>query len=505
MAIFEVLLNTATDAFLKHACLAYTPDDGPARVQMARTMLANDPTIAGADIYTAAASGHVAATRDFLDADPALVGKRGGPMDWEPLLYLAFSRVNCSLPGFDSLEVARLLLGRGADPNAHYLWDGTYRFTALTGAFGEGEQGPENQPPHRHCLELAELLLQAGADPNDGQALYNRMFTPGHECLDLLLRYGLQAHHKINWKTEKSMRTLDFQLLWACRNQREARADVLLVHGADANISDAEGIAVYRHAVRSGDEAMAALLLRHGAREDLLPVDRLLAACLANDRASAERLLAGHPELAAGLAPQDAAGLHLAAGRGNLDAVVLMLDLGFPIDQLEYQGNHATALHHAACNGHLEIVRLLTGRGADVRLRDRSYTATALGWADHFGHSRVIDHLLNCDIDIFDAIWFGTPEQVAGILEREPDAVRALLPDAGEALRPGAAHAPYWLTALHLAASQGRLAAAEILLMRGADPNGSPQQKRSPLALSEAHGHADMAELLRRHGAIGGT
>ena len=70
---------------------------------------------------------------------------------------------------------ARLLLSHGADPNAGFLWGATYAFTALTGAFGEGEDGI-NQLPHPQCDALATLLLESGADPNDGQALYNRHF-----------------------------------------------------------------------------------------------------------------------------------------------------------------------------------------------------------------------------------------------------------------------------------------------------------------------------------------
>ena len=64
-------------------------------------------------------------------------------------------------------------------------------FTVLTGLFGNGEQGSVNDPPHPHAIRLATLLLDAGADPNDGQTLYNRMFSSADDHLELLLRYGL--------------------------------------------------------------------------------------------------------------------------------------------------------------------------------------------------------------------------------------------------------------------------------------------------------------------------
>jgi hypothetical protein len=86
---------------------------------------------------------------------------------------------------------AGLLLDAGADPDAGYAWHGlTPPFTALTGCFGEGEQGPRRQPRHPRSIELARLLLDAGADPNDGQTLYNRMFFPATTTSSCCSRTG---------------------------------------------------------------------------------------------------------------------------------------------------------------------------------------------------------------------------------------------------------------------------------------------------------------------------
>jgi hypothetical protein len=107
-------------------------------------------------------------------------------------MYLAYARHDPAIGEDTVLGAARLLLDAGADPDAGYLWHGLLTpFTVLTGAFGEGERGPEAQPRHRHWRALARLLLEAGAEPNDGQALYNRMFLPDNDHLELLLEFGL--------------------------------------------------------------------------------------------------------------------------------------------------------------------------------------------------------------------------------------------------------------------------------------------------------------------------
>lgn len=99
-------------------------------------MLRGDSSLAGHSIHTAAAVGDVAAAERMLRADRSLASATGGPFRWEPLMYVAYSRLVTNGPRHSHVAVTRLLIEYGADPNAGYLWDGVNLFTALTGAFG---------------------------------------------------------------------------------------------------------------------------------------------------------------------------------------------------------------------------------------------------------------------------------------------------------------------------------------------------------------------------------
>ena len=182
--------------FLRLACITYFDGDHPSRRVRARQLLAEKPHLAKANIYTAAAVGDVAAVADFL-AKGADVHAKGGPFDWEPLLYAAYSRLDSEAEEHSTLEAARLLLEAWRRPERGLpvgRGDVSVSLTALTGVLGLGEddvgrgEGPLWQPPHQHWVEFARLLLEAGADPNDNQGLYNRMQYPERRALEAALR-----------------------------------------------------------------------------------------------------------------------------------------------------------------------------------------------------------------------------------------------------------------------------------------------------------------------------
>ena len=119
------------------------------------------------------------------------------------------------------------------------------------------------------------------------------------------------------------------------------------------------------------------------------PVDGFLLACLLGDRDAVDaareadpdvlhRTLASHPDL-----------MVEAAATARWDAVPLLIELGFPVNG----STGRSALHHAAADGNLELVRLLIDHGADVEAIDPIFKVKPVEWARFFSRSEVVDHL----------------------------------------------------------------------------------------------------------------
>ncbi len=394
------------DEFLRLACLSYENDDQPERRRRARALLSERPDLTDDDIFVAAAAADVDAVRRLLAVDPAAARREGGPYRWTPLLYLAYARHDPDISRDAVLTAARLLLDAGADVDAGYLWHGMPSpFTVLTGVFGEGEQGPVRQPRHPHSLDLARLLLEAGADPNDAQALYNRMFGTDDDHLEVLFEFGLGTgaggpwHRRLGTALDTPQQMVRGQLRWAVNHGMAGRVGLLLDHGVDAAAPFADGITAATLAATSGHAALVDDLVAHGApAPGLEPVDAFIAAALAADRPGLDRVQAAHPGVAAAARAARPALVVWAAGSGNAGAVELLVATGFDVNargrtDIPIEQPWHTALHGAAESGDVELARTLLRLGADPDIHDKRFDATPLGWARHLDHDDVADLL----------------------------------------------------------------------------------------------------------------
>jgi ankyrin repeat protein len=489
--------------FLCLACITYFDGDHPSRRVRARQLLAEKPHLAKANIYTAAAVGHLPAVADFL-AKNADVHAKGGPFDWEPLLYAAYSRLDGEAEEHSTLEAARLLIEHGADPNAGFLWEGGYLFTALTGVLGLGEddvfrtQGPLWQPPHQRWVEFARLLLEAGADPNDNQGLYNRMQYPDDEHLKLLFEYGLGKDQGgpwfkrffQHWPRASAPRSpsdiLSYQLRWAVRTNYFDRVRLLVENGADVNRSSqypTGARAPYTEAVYSGHQEIADYLVAKGAKRiaiALSTAEEFSIACYRDDAGRARELAVSDPSLL-----EDAEGLLTSVAEGGCaDSVRLLVELGVDVNG---KAGGTSPLHCAARAGRLDTVKLLVELGADVHARDRNFDGTPLTFANYKGQQHVIEYLLQF-ATICEAVEVGGLDRVRTLLRENPERVNAR-DDVGST----PLHYPYRNT-------QHGAEIIALLIEHGADINAKDNEGRTPIDQMLQNGRRDLAEVLRRHG-----
>jgi len=159
--------------------------------------------------------------------------------------------------------------------------------------------------------------------------------------------------------------------------------------------------------------------------------------------------------------------LQIAAGKGEIAIVKLLLDSGAAVDGIKQQA--PTPLHYAAANGHKAVVDLLLSKGAKADARTES-GGTPLHLAAFKGYELVAKALLAA----------GAPVDAR---MRADATVIAYGFKAGQ-------------TPLHVAASAGYTAIVELLLSKGADVNAEDGESRTALSHAAANGDGRMTKAL---------
>lgn len=332
-------------------------------------------------IFVAAALADAEAVFALLAVDPLLADRRGGRRNWTPLLYTCFSRYRQGEK--DAIQarirIVERLVALGADINVAGrepgFDDGTQWFVL------EGAAGIVASP------ELVRFLLKAGADAGQtGRLLQQAVRGGDREVLQLALDAGppWQVHHALTVCVELDRRDMarmlveragaprltEPALLEAIRLGCEPELiEILLGDDTHLELSGPIRQAAYRTALRYGHRAAGSLLLRRGANDaEVTPVDRVIAACVAEDQLALHHLLERSPYSRGALLDTDHRMVSWAVRNGRLRVLHLLLEAGFDPTVADKDGN--TPCHLAVHSGSLAMLEALLGAGADVDARN---------------------------------------------------------------------------------------------------------------------------------------
>ncbi|KAE9380875.1 ankyrin, partial [Stipitochalara longipes BDJ] len=210
--------------------------------------------------------------------------------------------------------------------------------------------------------------------------------------------------------------------------------------------------------------------------------------------------------------------LHHAASEGRLDILKLILDYGYPSKNAAADNllgmadtSGSTALHYAARDGHFEVAKELIRREKPgdfaASLEDDSRSNLPIHLASKNGHARIVERLLeNTALVVEQLCWRAYNEEYSlpihlAVSYDHVEVVR-LLAEAHEKNNvsldrfDGQQRSP-----LHLAATMGQIDIARLLVKHGATPDILDYDDATPLLLACHGGHEAVAAFLVGKGA----
>jgi ankyrin repeat protein len=231
---------------------------------------------------------------------------------------------------------------------------------------------------------------------------------------------------------------------------------VALARKADVNGAQIDGSTALHWAAERDDVELADLLIRAGARVVARTREGVTPLQLAATNGSAtmiDRLLKAGADPNAPLTPAGDTALMMAARTGKTDAIRVLLEANASVNAKETWGG-TSPLMWAVSEGHIDAARRLIEAGADTNVRS-NYVAAANGRG------------------------FEGRTPLAATTESKP-----------------ADFASGWLTPLMLAAREGDLEMARLLVGAKADVNAVAGDGKTALAMAVFNGNYDVASFL---------
>lgn len=184
----------------------------------------------------------------------------------------------------------------------------------------------------------------------------------------------------LNQKTEVNARSRDGStaLLWLAHWNDVDTADLLLSAGADANAANDFGMTPLSQACTNDSAPLVRLLLKSGANPNtpIATGETPLMTCAKTGSVDAIRMLIEYGANANAKEPeQNQTALMWASAENHPDAVKALIEAHADLTAHSRQG--FTALHFAARQGDLDIVKLLLAAGVDVNILTQPDSAAA--------------------------------------------------------------------------------------------------------------------------------
>jgi len=183
-----------------------------------------------------------------------------------------------------------------------------------------------------------------------------------------------------------------------------------------------------------------------------------------------------------------------AAQSGNTAAILDLLKKGLDVNARDDQDGR-TILMHAAWFGHIDVMRILIDKGADVNAKNKN-GATALILAADKGNAEIVSFLIDKGADFNSKDGNGTALMLAAN-KGNAEFVRFLI-DKGADVN---AKDSLGYTALMKAAGRGHANIMRILLDKGADVNTRTNDGYAALTHAAGSGHTDIVRALIDKGA----
>uniref|UniRef100_A0A671R2S8 Ankyrin-1-like n=1 Tax=Sinocyclocheilus anshuiensis TaxID=1608454 RepID=A0A671R2S8_9TELE len=414
----------------------------------------------------------------------------------------------------DDTRTAAVLLQN--DPNPDVLSKVFKTFTGFT---------PLHIAAHYENLNVAQLLLNRGADVN---FMPKNGITPLHIASRrgnvIMVRLLLDRGAKIDAKTKDELTPLHC----AARNGHVRIIEILLDQGAPIQAKTKNGLSPIHMAAQGDHLECIRQLLQYNAEIDDITLDHLtplhVAAHCGHHRMAKVLLDKGaKPNTRAlnGFTP-----LHIACKKNHMRVMDLLLKHSASLEAVTESG--LTPLHVSSFMGHLNIVKILMQKGASPHASNVK-VETPLHMASRAGHCEVAEFLLQnaAPVDakakddqtpLHCAARMGHNEMVKLLLEHKANPNSTTT--AGHtslhiASREGHAQTASILldmnaqltkmtkkgfTPLHVAAKYGKVDVAVLLLERGANPNAAGKVGLTPLHVAVHHNNFDVVNLLLSKG-----